>query len=352
MKIIPANPINEQSWVVKKNKLNEMYLTNMSLQELRIFSVYLSLIDKDDESTKRVVFSLKEFSRIADVSRQRMEYYKDVVTQLAAKSVSYGVRDDEDSPYQICPLFIKLIVEKDEYGEWRIILDANEKAMPLLFGFKSEYFRYKLWNVMRLKGKNQVRMYEILKQYEKLGRRVIQIDDLRGMLGMAKGRYKDLSNFKKRVLRPCQEALAKYTDITFEFDDYSKRGRKVDAIKFTIIKNENYQDPLKLDEIIDLDAINKKIEAEEPVLWTHPFDEYGEDNDEDLTNIGHFENVSLTGRELEKLFSMYGNKMVGEYIKKLSTYMASSGKTYNNHAATIMRWIDDDLNPDKRSFTQ
>ena len=31
-----------------------------------------------------------------------------------------------------------------------------------------------------------------------------------------------------------------------------------------------------------------------------------------------------------------------EYIERLSEYMASTGKTYKNHAATIRRWIADD----------
>ena len=31
-----------------------------------------------------------------------------------------------------------------------------------------------------------------------------------------------------------------------------------------------------------------------------------------------------------------------EYIERLSEYMASTGKTYKSHAATIRRWIADD----------
>ena len=31
-----------------------------------------------------------------------------------------------------------------------------------------------------------------------------------------------------------------------------------------------------------------------------------------------------------------------EYIERLSEYMASTGKTYKSHAATIRRWITDD----------
>jgi len=345
MKTIPPKPINENSWVFKCNKLNEMYLTHMTLQELRIFSVYLSLIDKDDESTRRMGFSLKEFSRVIGESKQQsMEYIKHVIVQLSSRYVSYGMQDDEEEPFRLCPLFIQFDIEKDEYGEWLVTLDANERAIPLLFGFQREYFKYKLWNVMQLRGKNHVRMYEILKQYEKLGRRIIQIDKLRGMLGLESGEYKVLSDFKKRVLEPCREALAKYTDITFNYEGHSKRGRKIYAIEFTISQNKDFIDQLRLEEILDLDAINKKMDEAEPLLWEDPYPVEAVDGGEgeDLIKTGHFENVILTNKELDKLTDMYGKERVDQYINKLSTYMESTGKEYVKHVAVLMQWLDDD----------
>ena len=33
----------------------------------------------------------------------------------------------------------------------------------------------------------------------------------------------------------------------------------------------------------------------------------------------------------------------GQYIEKLSEYMASTGKRYQSHAATIRRWASEDV---------
>ena len=38
----------------------------------------------------------------------------------------------------------------------------------------------------------------------------------------------------------------------------------------------------------------------------------------------------------------YGAKTWGQYIEKLSEYMASTGKRYRSHAATIRRWASED----------
>ena len=56
---------------------------------------------------------------------------------------------------------------------------------------------------------------------------------------------------------------------------------------------------------------------------------------------GEFMNVLLTEKEYWKLKTDYSD-MYERYIEKLSTFMKSSGKKYENHYATIKRWIKED----------
>ena len=56
---------------------------------------------------------------------------------------------------------------------------------------------------------------------------------------------------------------------------------------------------------------------------------------------GHYQNVFLTDEELADLQASF--PAVWElYIEKLSEYMASTGKRYQSHAATIRRWAGED----------
>ena len=58
-------------------------------------------------------------------------------------------------------------------------------------------------------------------------------------------------------------------------------------------------------------------------------------NENDNVNIyGEFKNVKLTKQEYEKLEK---NNLL-PYIEKLSSYMASKGKKYKSHYATILNW--------------
>lgn len=55
-------------------------------------------------------------------------------------------------------------------------------------------------------------------------------------------------------------------------------------------------------------------------------------------HAGEFENVKLTSEELEKLKADY-DYCYEEYIEKLSSYLAQTGKRYKSHYATLLNWI-------------
>ena len=59
------------------------------------------------------------------------------------------------------------------------------------------------------------------------------------------------------------------------------------------------------------------------------------------TAFGRYQNVFLSAGELSELQADFPT-VWQEYIERLSEYMASTGRTYKSHAATIRRWIADD----------
>ena len=65
--------------VQKRNVLNELRANNLTLQELRFFSIYLSKINPRDTSTRIVRFKLSEFQKIMNFKfrklRQRQTAY-------------------------------------------------------------------------------------------------------------------------------------------------------------------------------------------------------------------------------------------------------------------------------------
>jgi len=241
--------------VEKRNVLNEIRSNSMTLQELRFFSIYLSKINQRDINTRVVRFPIDDFKAIMELGRIDINYMKNVTNSLLSKVVNVP---DECGGYIGFQLFKECRVSQTD-SEWYVEIDAHDRALPLLFEFKNKYFTYQLWNALRLKSPNQLRMYEILKQYQTVGYRILNVEELRSLLGIDKNEYPRFGDFKNRVLVACQQALEEYTDIKFTYESYGKRGKggKIISLKFTIEKNDNYTDKISLLEYIE----ERKLEA-------------------------------------------------------------------------------------------
>lgn len=236
--------------VEKRNILNEIRKNSMTLQELRFFSIYLAKINARDTSTKRVSFKLDDFKKIMGFNKINITQLKESTNRLLSKVAN--VPNENGRGYTGFTLFKECKVYEKK-SEWYIDIEASDKALPLMFDFKSHYFTYELWNALRLKSVNQIRMYEILKQYERIGKREIAVWELRNFLGIEPKEYDRWDSFRVRVLDSCQEALAKCTDICYTYEKgESGVGGKWLSIIFYITKNKNYVDQLSLKDFIDV----------------------------------------------------------------------------------------------------
>lgn len=310
--------INKKYIIEKQNILNEMRSNNMTLQEIRFLSIYLSKINARDISTRKVTFSIEDFQKLMELKGNlNIQHFQIITNRLLSKVVNVPT---ERGGYVGFQLFKKCTVDQDEYGKWFVEIDAHDEALTLIFDFKTRYFTYQLWNALRLKSTNQVRMYEILKQYEKIGVREISLVDLRKLLGINSKEYPRWSDFKIRVIDSCQQALLESTDIKFTYEPIKKgRGGKITALKFTIEKNDKYIDKLTLDEYLEqqpLLEIECEDEKNEDNTQTMIFkndrvaflsdacdDEFSEEQIEVLLSVlseKQFDGKSLSERELQK----------------------------------------------------
>lgn len=227
----------ETAIIEKRNVLNEIRANNLTLQELRFFSIYLSMINPREEGTRLVKFPLADFQKIMGLGRMNMAHFKATVDGLLTKVVH--IPDEDGNGMRAFQLFKECHIFQNDMGEWFVEIDAHDRALPLMFDFKERYFKYELWNALRLKSPNQIRMYEILKQYESLGKRELSIKDLRELLGIESNEYTRFERFRVKILDGCQQALKETTDICYEYErGKTGAGGKWLSVIFTIHKNE------------------------------------------------------------------------------------------------------------------
>ncbi|MCL2427524.1 MAG: replication initiation protein [Oscillospiraceae bacterium] len=284
--------LDREHVVTKFNPLNTMRVNNMTLQELRLFSVYLSRINKNDPSSRFVHFHISELHDIFDIGEKvNKTYYENIAKNLMNKNVT--IRDDDG--FFVFALFsavsfggkgkhewylkslerlrnkaeslgefvkdkfqkrLSRVPDMDENDLYFTIM-ANNDAMPFLFDFKDNFFSYKLYNALNLKSKNQLRIYEILKQYAYIGWRIISVDELKAQIGIEDYEYPEYKEFKRRVLEPCQKAIDELTDISFTYEPHKKGARgKILQLKFNITTKKDFKDPLSLEKFMDIASQN------------------------------------------------------------------------------------------------
>ena len=266
------------NWVSKSNALNEVRNNRMNVSQIRLFTIYLSKINPRDVSSREVTFKLDEYTKIMQFKQTNTTRLIKTAEDLLGLTVKYWDRTGQYSSdgligFVICQIFKRFKLYKNDDGEWLVSIDCHDDVLHLMFDLQKYYFKYELWNTLQLTSPNQQRMYELLKQYEAAGERIVTVKDLREWLGLKPEEYPRWGNFKARVLDASQEALANFTDIKFTWE-VEKRGvrGKIIALKFNIEKNNTHVRQLTLNEFL--------IEQEPPKYEKEPEEFERPDDDE------------------------------------------------------------------------
>lgn len=94
------------------------------------------------------------------------------------------------------------------------------------------YTKYKKEIVLRLKKDYAIDFYHLAKKNQKLGKFKLTIEEAFIEFGLPDS-YRDLSNFKRRVLKVPIDEINAITDISIEYTPF-KKGRNVVGYEFTI----------------------------------------------------------------------------------------------------------------------
>lgn len=75
----------------------------------------------------------------------------------------------------------------------------------------------------------------------------------------------------------------------------------------------------------------------------HTYKEKKKDNKErERKPRGTYGNVILSDEQFGSLVSDYGKSNTEDYIRKVDSYMQSTGRSFRDHEATVRKWLDDD----------
>ena len=216
--------------VTQSNKLVEARY-NLSLGEQRLIIAMIAQIQPDDEDFKPYRISIGELADFLGVAKGSAYHECKKIT----KSLLGRVLEIQESGRLLQIGWVSSADYID--GTGMVTLSFDPLLKPHLLQLKGNFTSCKFEMLLGFKSQYTMRMYSLLKQYEQLKGREIELDLLRMMLGLRVDQYKLYANFKTDLLKPVQQELKAKADLNFEFDEI-KYGRRVGAIRFRIISNK------------------------------------------------------------------------------------------------------------------
>lgn len=216
--------------IIQSNRLIEAHY-QLTIAEQRLIFAMISMIETTDEDFKSYKIRLIDLAELWDITQDVV--YREA-KKITARLMKRLLQITESDGTLIQLHWICLSVHKPGY----IILQFHPLLKPYLLQLKGAFTKCNLYMLNQFQSIHTVRIYQLLKQYEKIGRRTFLIDDLKEILGIEKTQYKVFTDFRKRVLNQARKELDMRGDITFDLEGI-ERGRKVEEITFNIIDKNN-----------------------------------------------------------------------------------------------------------------
>lgn len=221
--------------VVKHNDLLRKSRYTLSANEQKIIIYLVSKIKAEDKKLKEIEISVIDFCKVIGIETNGAAYnrIKETIKTLSDKSWWIDTGDSKE-------ILFRWINEAEiEKGSGIIKLELNKHLEPYLLELKENFTKYELINVLSLRSKYSIRLYELLKSYLWRGNWDIHVDELRALLE-TECKYKEFKDFKKRVLTPSIKEINDFTDLTVQMETL-KKGRIISDIHFDIEEKMGYQ---------------------------------------------------------------------------------------------------------------
>ena len=224
---------------------------SLNLQEQRLILTLTSLINPEDDEFQDYEISVRDYAKMVGLRPDsQYEELEKVLFGLFSKPIKIEKEDETGKSILYCNwLSGASYIE----GEGKFYLSFDKRLKPYLLKLKECFTSFKLNSVLSLKHKHSFRVYELLKQYQKLGKRTLSLDEFRDLLGISdKPTYQNWGNLKKKILEPVRDDICDNTDLKYEYRA-TRKGRFIVGLVFHISRSSRVK--LNKDKQVSVDSI-------------------------------------------------------------------------------------------------
>lgn len=227
---------NMSNDVVKTNRLN-MAIQNLSLGEIRL--IQLAIIDaretgKGIDTITPLAIHAGRYADAFDVTRQTAyEVLKEAETTLFKRYFTF-LDERDDKPVKSHWISQAKYLTDDAIIEIMLTPAVVNEVIRINAISDSGWFtRFALEQVASMTSVYSVRLYELLTQWRKAKKATFDLEIFRGQLGLGVNEYKQMSDFKRRVLDLAVNEINEKSDLKVSYTNI-KKGRKIVGFNFKI----------------------------------------------------------------------------------------------------------------------
>jgi len=240
------------------NLIESPYAQEFSAHEIKLFEIAAAGITVNDidnsvrRSNKRYVFSASQMASLLNTSVSVISHeIEKTAARIMKKTIHLRkVLSDGTIEFEMIN-----IIPYAKYKNGVLEFDLNYAVIPYLTEINKNFTEYQLHYLLAITSASAIKLYKLLYQYKKFGKRTFSIIDLKEQFGLGE-KYAQYKNFKQKVIEPSIKQINTFTDLIVSYEE-EKIGRKVDKLefKFKINKDKVFDDNLLLSEkIIDIEA--------------------------------------------------------------------------------------------------
>ena len=217
--------------VVKDNALiNASYYLSLTEQRLILLAIIQARAEKKTTGNE---FKVKVSSYINAYGVADATAYEAIQKATETLRTRYFTfeRVVDGEPERVVSNWVQSIAyaENSSY----IKIKFTDDVMPLITKLEKHFTSYQLEQVKDLTSIYAIRLYEMIIQWRATGKtQQIPIDELRYKLGIEPDQYKQMVNFKKKVLDFAINQINEHTDIKASYEQH-KQGRSITGFTFS-----------------------------------------------------------------------------------------------------------------------
>lgn len=217
--------------VVKDNALiNASYYLSLTEQRLILLAIIQARAEKKTTGNE---FKVKVSSYINAYGVADATAYEAIQKATETLRTRYFTfeRVVDGEPERVVSNWVQSIAyaENSSY----IKIKFTDDVMPLITKLEKHFTSYQLEQVKDLTSIYAIRLYELMMQWRSSGQtQQIPLDELRLKLGIEPNEYKQMVNFKTKVLDFAVSQINEHTDITAKYEQV-KQGRTITGFTFT-----------------------------------------------------------------------------------------------------------------------